>query len=68
VQVEEFELRLIDLLCRDATAETAREVAARTWDLVHDRPGTDRVKQRVVECHERLAELGVPRVSGTEEP
>ena len=40
-----------------ATPETAREVADRTWDLVHDRPDSDPVKQRVVECHEALAKM-----------
>ena len=29
----------------------------RTWDMVHDRPDDDPVKQRVVECHEALARL-----------
>ena len=56
-QIEELELKLVDLLCSDATAENARETAERTWDLVHDRPDGDRVKRRVSECHERLAEL-----------
>ena len=56
-QIEEFELRLVDLLCTEATAATAREVADRTWDLVQDRPDVDPVKRRVVECHEALARL-----------
>ena len=56
-QIEEFELRVVDLLCNEATLETAKRVADQTWDLVQDRPDTDRVKQRVVECHERLAKL-----------
>ncbi len=56
-QIEEFELRLVDLLCRDATAATARNVADRTWDLVQDRPDSDPVKRKVVECHEALARL-----------
>ena len=43
-QIQEFELRLVDLLCRDATPSTAREVADRTWDLVQDRPDGDPVK------------------------
>jgi hypothetical protein len=61
-QIQEFELRLVDVLCRDATPATAREVADRTWDLVQDRPDTDPVKRKVVECHEALARLsaGVP--------
>ena len=57
-QLEAFELRLVDLLCSQATATTARDVADKTWDLVHDRADSDPVKQRVVECHERLTQLG----------
>lgn len=54
-QVQELELRLVDVLCREATAVNAREVADVTWSLVHDRPDADTVKRRVVECHEQLA-------------
>jgi hypothetical protein len=57
VQLQSFELQLIDRLWESATAENARDVADRTWDLVHDRPDNDAVKQRVVECHEALARL-----------
>ena len=56
-QLAEFELRLVDMLCAQATAETARDVADKTWDLVHDRADEDPVKRRVVECHEALARL-----------
>jgi len=56
-QVVGFELKLVDLLCSQATPETARQVADRTWDLVHDRPDGDPVKKRVTECHEALARL-----------
>ena len=56
-QIEQFELRLVNRLWEGATPETAREVADRTWDLVHDRPDSDPVKQRVVECHEALARM-----------
>jgi hypothetical protein len=56
-QIESFELQVVDLLCREATAETAKRVADKTWDLVHDRPEADVVKRRVVECHEALARL-----------
>jgi hypothetical protein len=56
-QLETFELELIKRLCETATPQTAGEVADRTWDLVHDRPDDDAVKQRVVECHEELARL-----------
>jgi hypothetical protein len=56
-QIEEFEIRVVDLLCSEATPETAKRTADQTWDLVQDRPDGDPVKQRVVECHERLAKL-----------
>jgi hypothetical protein len=54
-QIQQFELKLVDMLCEDATPDTARDVADKTWDLVHDRDDSDPVKKRVVECHERLA-------------
>ncbi|HZO77099.1 MAG TPA: hypothetical protein VFB39_03585 [Solirubrobacteraceae bacterium] len=56
-QLQTFELQVVDRLWELATPETAREVADRTWDMVHDRPDDDPVKQRVVECHEALARL-----------
>jgi hypothetical protein len=56
-QIESFELQVVDLLCREATAATAKRVADKTWDLVHDRAEQDPVKRRVVECHEALARL-----------
>ena len=56
-QLQSFELQLVDRLCESATPETAREIADRTWDLVHDRDDDDPVKQRVVQCHEALARL-----------
>lgn len=56
-QLDAFELRLVDMLCGKATPQSARDVADKTWDLVHDRPDDDPVKQRVVECHEALARL-----------
>jgi len=59
VQIEQFELRLVDRLWEMATPDTAREIADRTWDLVHDRDDSDPVKQRVVECHEALARMTV---------
>jgi hypothetical protein len=64
-QIQGFELKLVELLCGSATADTARKVAGQTWDLVHDRPDADPVKQRVVECHEALARLSAGR--GAEE-
>ncbi|WP_249009163.1 hypothetical protein [Conexibacter sp. DBS9H8] len=56
-QIEQFELTLVNRLWEMASPETAREIADRTWDLVHDRPDSDPVKQRVVECHEALARM-----------
>jgi hypothetical protein len=56
-QIAEFELRLVEVMCRAATADTAREIAEKTWDIVHDRPDSDPVKQRVTRCHEELARL-----------
>ena len=56
-QLETFELRLVDMLCAQATPSSARDVADKTWDLVHDRADDDTVKRRVVECHEALARL-----------
>jgi hypothetical protein len=56
-QLENFELQVVDRLWELATPETAREIADRTWDMVHDRSDDDPVKQRVVECHEALARI-----------
>jgi hypothetical protein len=56
-QLEAFELQLVERLCESATPQNAREIADRTWDLVHDRPDSDPVKQRVVRCHESLARM-----------
>jgi len=47
----------VNRLWESATPENAREIADRTWDLVHDRPNDDPVKRRVVECHEALARM-----------
>ncbi len=56
-QIQSFELQLVNRLWESATAENAREIADRTWDLVHDRDDSDPVKQRVVECHQALARM-----------
>jgi hypothetical protein len=56
-QLQAFELKLVDMLCAKATPDTARDVADKTWDLVHDRADEDPVKRRVVQCHEALARL-----------
>ena len=56
-QVQQFELLLGERLWDAATVENAREIADRTWDLLHERPEADAVRQRVVECHEALARI-----------
>ena len=56
-QLDDFELKLVDMLCSQATPQTARDAADKTWDLVHDRADDDVVKLRVMECHEALARL-----------
>src|SRR5437660_7274181 len=56
-QIRSFELQLVERLYEGATPENAREVADRTWDLVHDREDADPVKQRVVEVHQALARM-----------
>lgn len=56
-QIQTFELALVNRLWESATSENAREIADRTWDLVHDRDDKDPVKRRVVECHEALARM-----------
>jgi hypothetical protein len=61
-QIEAFELKLVDKLGEGATPDTAREIADRTWDLVHDRPDADPVKQRVTALHDELAKLARPGI------
>jgi hypothetical protein len=56
-QLEAFEIKVVEMLWERATPQTARDVADKTWDLVHDRDDEDPVKRRVVECHEALARL-----------
>jgi hypothetical protein len=56
-QIRELELLVVELLCREATRDNAREVADKTWDLVYDRAEDDPVRKRVVECHDHLAKL-----------
>src|SRR5687768_13797546 len=63
-QLQGFELKVVELAFSQATPETAREVAEKTWDIVHDRPDDDPVKQRVVKGHEDLARLAAE--GGTE--
>jgi len=61
-QIQQFELRLVEVLRREATPESARDVAEQTWSLVHDRPETDPVKMAVVECHDHLARISAAPV------
>ncbi len=56
-QIRELELLVVELLCREATRDNAREVADKTWDIVYDRAEDDPVRKRVVECHDHLAKL-----------
>jgi hypothetical protein len=56
-QIRELEGLVVDLLCREATRDNAREVADKTWDLVYDRAEDDPLRKRVVECHDHLAKL-----------
>jgi hypothetical protein len=66
-QLEGFELQLVEILFAQATPQTARNVADQTWDLVHDRPDTDPVKQRVAQGHEALARLSAEAAPAEEE-
>ena len=56
-QIRELELLVVDLRCREATRDNAREVADKTGDHVYDRAEDDPVRKRVVECHDHLAKL-----------
>jgi hypothetical protein len=56
-QIQRFELQVVELAFAEATAETARQVADKTWDMVHDRPADDPVRVRVEAGHEELARL-----------
>jgi hypothetical protein len=60
-QIQEFEIKLVQMIGSKATRETASEAAEKTWDLVHDRPDEDPVKVAVVEVHEALARLSAQR-------
>ncbi len=67
-QLTVFELQLVELMFAEATPTTARRVADKTWDLVHDRPDTDPVKVRVVRGHEDLARLAAEAPPPAEDP
>lgn len=57
-KIERLELALVDGMRDRATPETAEQIADAMWSLVHARPDTDTVKQRVTSHHEVLARLG----------
>ncbi len=57
-KIERLELALVDEMRRRATPETAEQAADAMWGLVHDRPESDAVKQRVTRLHEELARMG----------
>jgi hypothetical protein len=57
-KIERLELALVDEMLARATSETAEMAADGMWGIVHDRPDTDAVKQRVTKHHETLARMG----------
>ena len=57
-KIERLELALVDEMRARATPETAEQAADAMWSLVHARPDSDPVKQRVTQHHEDLARLG----------
>ena len=61
-KIERLEFALVDEMRSRATPETAEQVADAMWGLVHARPDTDPVKQRVTSHHEDLAKLGHRRM------
>lgn len=56
-KIERLELALVDEMRSRATPETAEQAADAMWNLVHDRPEDDTVKQRVTRHHEQLARM-----------
>ncbi len=60
-QIQEFEIKLVQMIGSKATRENASEAAEKTWDLVHDRPDEDPVKIAVVEVHQALTRLSAQR-------
>ena len=61
-KIERLELALVDEMRNRATPESAEQVADAMWGLVHARPDSDPVKQRVTRHHEELAKLGHRRI------
>jgi hypothetical protein len=61
-KIERLELALVDEMRARATPETAEQAADAMWSLVHSRPDTDPVKERVTQHHEELARLAQRRL------
>jgi hypothetical protein len=61
-KIERLEIALVDEMRARATPETAEQVADAMWGIVHARPDSDPVKQRVTQHHEDLAKLGHRRI------
>ena len=57
-KIERLEMALVDEMKRRATPETAEQAADAMWNLVHSRPDSDPVKQRVTRHHAELARIG----------
>jgi hypothetical protein len=57
-KIERLELALVDEMLGRAKPETAEQTADAMWGIVHSRPDTDPVKQRVSAHHEELARIG----------
>jgi hypothetical protein len=60
-KIQRLELAFVDELFARADADSAEQAADAMWNLVHDRPDTDPVKERVVEHHTALAALRARR-------
>lgn len=56
-KIERLEIALVDEMRSRATPETAEAAADAMWNLVHDRPDEDAVRQRVTQHHEQLARM-----------
>jgi hypothetical protein len=60
-KIQRLELAFVDELFARADADNAEQAADAMWNLVHDRPDSDPVKERVVEHHTALAALRARR-------
>ena len=56
-KIERLELALVDKMAELASPENAEQAADAMWTLVHDRPDSDPVKNRVTRHHETLARI-----------